>query len=317
MSAKKVFICHASEDKDRFVLGFAGQLRATGIDAWVDRWEILPGDSLVDRVFEEGIKNAGAMIIVLSRNSVGKPWVKDELNTGVVEKIEKGVKLIPVVLDDCEIPECLKSIVRIRIGDVDSYDREYSQIVNAILGQYEKPPLGAVPAYVHTKVDVLPGLSRIDTIVLKAVCEISLESGSELVDAGAIESQLTALEVDRPTMLESLEVLSERGQLELGKVLGPPSISHVRTTRSGFEAFARAFIPEYSRVFDEVTVALIEARVADNAGLASTLQQPRRLIDHVLDVLVGRGLIKFGESFGGYKHRQVFYVSPQLKRMGR
>jgi len=40
----KVFISHASEDKDRFVTGFATKLRAFGLDAWYDLWEIGPGD---------------------------------------------------------------------------------------------------------------------------------------------------------------------------------------------------------------------------------------------------------------------------------
>jgi histidyl-tRNA synthetase len=69
----KVFISHASEDKERFVLDFATKLRNTGIDAWLDKWEMLPGDSLVDKIFEEGIKNASAFIVVLSSNSVNKP----------------------------------------------------------------------------------------------------------------------------------------------------------------------------------------------------------------------------------------------------
>jgi len=44
----KAFISHASEDKVRFVLGFATKLREKGIDAWLDRWEIKPGDSLAE-----------------------------------------------------------------------------------------------------------------------------------------------------------------------------------------------------------------------------------------------------------------------------
>ena len=44
----KVFISHASEDKERFVLGFAAKLHIDGVDAWIDRWEIMSGDSLVD-----------------------------------------------------------------------------------------------------------------------------------------------------------------------------------------------------------------------------------------------------------------------------
>ena len=54
----RVFISHASEDKERFVLAFGQRLRDDGVDAWVDKWEKLPGDSLVDRIFEEGLKEA-------------------------------------------------------------------------------------------------------------------------------------------------------------------------------------------------------------------------------------------------------------------
>lgn len=51
----KVFISHASEDKDRFVINFSTKLRSKGIDTWLDKWEMRPGDSLIDRIFEEGI----------------------------------------------------------------------------------------------------------------------------------------------------------------------------------------------------------------------------------------------------------------------
>jgi len=102
----KVFISHASEDKDRFVLDFASRLRAHGIDAWLDRWEMLPGDSLVDKLFEEGLHSATAVVVVLSTNSVDKPWVREELNAAFVKHVDSGTKLIPVVLDDCRVPEC-------------------------------------------------------------------------------------------------------------------------------------------------------------------------------------------------------------------
>jgi hypothetical protein len=49
----RVFLSHASEDKARFVVPFADGLRARGLDVWVDRWEMLPGDSLVAKIFVE------------------------------------------------------------------------------------------------------------------------------------------------------------------------------------------------------------------------------------------------------------------------
>jgi predicted RNase H-related nuclease YkuK (DUF458 family) len=77
----KVFIGHASEDKERFLRAFATKLRQeAGVDAWVDEWEIYPGDSLVQKISEEGLKDAEAVIIVLSEHSVDEPWVREELS---------------------------------------------------------------------------------------------------------------------------------------------------------------------------------------------------------------------------------------------
>lgn len=68
----KVFVSHATEDKDRFVFAFAEALRAEGVYAWLDVWEMQPGDSLVDKIFTEGIGEADAVIVVSrSRASIG------------------------------------------------------------------------------------------------------------------------------------------------------------------------------------------------------------------------------------------------------
>src|SRR6056297_3656707 len=117
----KVFISHASEDKPRFVTAFATKLRENGVNAWLDKWEMLPGDSLVDKIFEEGLKEADAIIIILSHNSVDKPWVREELNAGVMKRISKGSRIIPIVLDDCVIPESLKSTLWEKIERLDEY----------------------------------------------------------------------------------------------------------------------------------------------------------------------------------------------------
>src|SRR5437867_4102745 len=139
----KVFVSHASEDKDQFVLAFALKLRNNGVDAWVDRWEMLPGDSLVDRIFEQGIKNAQAIIVVISTNSIKKKFVREELNAALVKRINEASKLIPVIIDDCEIPESLKSTVWEKIRDLNNYDAEFERILLSIYGKYDKPALGS------------------------------------------------------------------------------------------------------------------------------------------------------------------------------
>ena len=141
----KVFISHASEDKDRFVLEFAKKLRENGVDAWVDVWEMLPGDSLVDKVFYEGIKNARAMIVVLSNYSVEKPWVREELNRGFLDRLSGKCRIIPVVIDECPIPEPLRSTIWQKIDNLDNYEIEFNRILEAVYGRINKPALGSPP----------------------------------------------------------------------------------------------------------------------------------------------------------------------------
>ena len=122
MEAPKVFISHASEDKERFVIDFATKLRAKGVDAWVDKWEINPGDSLIDKI-NQGLDDCDVFIIILSETSVNKPWVREELNTAIVNRIDENTKLIPIIIDkNIQIPSLLKSIFRVTIEDLYNYD---------------------------------------------------------------------------------------------------------------------------------------------------------------------------------------------------
>src|SRR5476649_1562305 len=93
----KVFICHASEDKLRFVIPFATALRDKGVEAWVDQFEILAGDNIVEKIFSEGIEQASAVIAVVSQASLSKPWVREEISVAFVRRIEGRCKLIPIV----------------------------------------------------------------------------------------------------------------------------------------------------------------------------------------------------------------------------
>ncbi|HWI66088.1 MAG TPA: toll/interleukin-1 receptor domain-containing protein [Symbiobacteriaceae bacterium] len=139
--SQRVFISHASEDTERFVLGFARKLLARGVDAWVDRWEILPGHSLVDKVFD-GIASAKAIVVVLSKHSVDKPWVREELNAAFVRRVSNRCRLIPVVIDDCEVPVALESTVWERIHDLNHYESEFERILHAIYGRSMRPGIG-------------------------------------------------------------------------------------------------------------------------------------------------------------------------------
>jgi hypothetical protein len=186
----KLFVSHASADKDRFVRRFAMRLREQGIDAWVDEWEMNPGDSLLDKIFEEGLKNCEAVIIVLSKHSVSSQWVREELNASFIQRIEKSTKLIPVRIDACEVPECLKSTIWQDIPDLDDCDAQIRRIVNAAFGQYDRPPLGEPPAHIASSSPPLKGLTRIDSSILNTACQIAIEGDSPFVNAELLIERL-------------------------------------------------------------------------------------------------------------------------------
>ena len=107
----------------------------------------------MDKIFEEGIKNAEAIIVVISKFSINKPWVREELNAAFIKKIENKIKLIPVIIDDCEIPECLKNTVWQKIKDINHYDEEFNHIVSSIFNYSLKPQIDKVPEYAESYIE--------------------------------------------------------------------------------------------------------------------------------------------------------------------
>jgi len=307
----KAFISHASEDKQRFVLAFAERLRATGIDAWLDRWEMLPGDSLVDKIFEEGLRNASAVVVVLSANSVNKPWVREELNSAFVKRVNSGSKLIPVVLDACNVPEALASTLWERIDNLAAYDESFHRIVAAITGTREKPALGTLPVYVTSPIREIGGLSRIDNLVLKAASELAMKNGHDMVNGPDLQTFDFLATVPAQELNDSLEVLEQAGIVTVTQLIGmdlPP----FRVTTYGFQQYAKAYIDGYDRLVGQIALAIVNQTLRDNQAIRAHLKVNQFLVDHALDVLESQRYIRLSRSIGGHVH--IIDVSATLKR---
>ncbi len=69
----RVFLSHASEDKADFAEPLGRALASLGISPWLDKWEIRPGDSLVRKLFDEGVHAVDAVIVIVSQYSADKP----------------------------------------------------------------------------------------------------------------------------------------------------------------------------------------------------------------------------------------------------
>ena len=308
----KVFICHANKDKDDFVLDFATKLRSKGIDAWVDIWEIYPGDSLVDKIFEEGITNAQAVIVVLSKYSVDQPWVREELNVSMVKKITESIKLIPVVIDDCQVPECLQSTAWVVIKSLENYEEEVDRIVMSIFDQRDKPPIGRPPTYSQTEIDVLSGLTKVDSIVFKLSCEKAIENSHRHVNTESILEQGSSLDIPPEEFFEALEILDRKGYIKAGRNAGVRGIPFFSITSYGFDKYARVYIDNYDSVLKSVVSQIVNHNKKDNSSISASLNQPQMIVDHFLEVLERKRLIKVVRHLGTPR---ILDVSPELKRM--
>lgn len=98
-----IFISYSHHDK-LFVDALAKQLVRHHVNIWLDRWELSIGDSILEKV-QGAIDESSALLVVLSKSSVNSEWCKKELTSGLLKELEeRRVFVLPVLLDDCEIP---------------------------------------------------------------------------------------------------------------------------------------------------------------------------------------------------------------------
>ena len=310
--APKVFISHASEDKERFVLSFAKALLQNKIDAWVDQWEMRLGDSIVDKIFDDGIAQASAVIVILSNFSINKPWVREEMNSAFVQRVNKGTRLIPVILDDCDVPTSLQSLQWIKINDPSSFEEPLQRVISAILGTSDKPPLGNLPAYTKYLGETIGDLPVMDSAVLKFACEEALIIGHENIDSCKVFLINGQPRFPMAELKDSLKVLDQQKLIKCRDLIGGPELPRVLITSLGFEIFAKNCIKDYSTVASAVIASIVNREILTNQALAKELAREPFLIDHILDLLKNNGDISLAELSGGLK--RIYNVSPILKR---
>jgi len=311
----KVFICHASEDKERFVLDFAKKLREKGVDAWVDKWEIQLGDNLVDKIFEEGIKECNTCIIILSKFSVTKPWVKEELSSAVVKRIEENIKLIPIVIDkDIEIPQSIKHLLRKPINDLSNYEEEFKDILMSIYGVTSKPPLGEEPSFA-TKIRSIPGFSKVDSTTLKIVGEIiyAKDDVGRLVNANEVIEKALPFELTKEEVIDSLEVLESNGYWEISRNIGGIEWSNIIVTSHGFIKYCEIFIKEFDEIFKGVISSIMNEGLKTSAEIASKLRCKLVMVNSLLDYFENCGYIGLVREVGR-RGAIIFKITAEGKR---
>lgn len=307
----RVFISHSSEDKDRFARALATKLRAKGVDAWLDEWEILPGDSLVQKLFADGLQPATAVIAVLSNASIRSRWVREEIDYAFVKRVNEGSRLIPVLIDDVEVPPQLQSTLWYRVKDLSNIDSDVLRLVDAIVGQKSAPPLGALPPYLAAggRPD---GVQPSDWFVLELSAKKRMQDRTGLVNRQELLEAAQAVGLSGDDALDTVEVLDRRGLVRNRGALGQRCVAYSVTT-TGFGEWLQATSQGLDSVFDSVCVALVNTQQRWAHEVAAALGQPEAVVDYVFEVLEQQDLVSLRKSLGT-RSACVAGVTAELRR---
>lgn len=128
----RIFISYSHSDSE-FAGKLDAELRKNSIDVWIDRKEILVGDSLIEKI-REGIDSSQYVCAVLSKNSILSSWVKNELDVAMNQQIEnKEVKVLPLVIEnDIELPLFLKGKLYIDFSRTKDFNDGVNQIMRRV-----------------------------------------------------------------------------------------------------------------------------------------------------------------------------------------
>lgn len=137
----KVFISYSTKDKD-IALRIHDKLEENGLLPWIDRNKIAVGRDLTDTI-SKAIEACGFIVVLLSKESVKSDWVAQEVALALEKEKDYADRLgniiIPVLIDDCQLPDnlaFLKDRLWVPITSDDySFDESMDRLCQSIKDQ--------------------------------------------------------------------------------------------------------------------------------------------------------------------------------------
>ena len=109
-SRRRVFLSHSRADRD-IVLQVAAALITHRLPVWLDRWELKPGDSIIERI-ESGIAASGYMVVFLSPASARSRWVRREMSSALMAELtDRSITVVVALLpgsSETDVPGLLR-----------------------------------------------------------------------------------------------------------------------------------------------------------------------------------------------------------------
>jgi len=130
----RVFLSHRSPDKD-WAEKLGSRLRENGVNAWLDKWEIEPGDSIVDRI-DSGLARSDCLLLVLTPDSVRSSarWVRKEWQAYLSGRLSRtgSKRLIPLLVRNTRMPAVLQDIKYIDFRNEADFDDRFVDLYKTL-----------------------------------------------------------------------------------------------------------------------------------------------------------------------------------------
>jgi TolB-like protein len=105
-----VFVSYVAEDRER-VRPLVAALESQGLSVWWDQH--IQAGARWDRSIDQALRTARCVVAMFSRASIDAHWVREEAHHGL-----GSAKLVPVLLDDVELPIGFRTVQCIRLAGV-------------------------------------------------------------------------------------------------------------------------------------------------------------------------------------------------------
>src|SRR5262245_13290173 len=123
-----VFLSHSNKDR-LFVTRLAEDLTKAGLRVWLDQWHIKVGDSFAQAI-DEAMRASRFLVIVMSPDYFQSAWTTQEWQSGLAEEFEvDGVRLIPILYRDCNVPPVLRTKHWVDFRDDGQYESVLARLV--------------------------------------------------------------------------------------------------------------------------------------------------------------------------------------------
>jgi hypothetical protein len=132
----RAFYLRSSKSK-KSIKKLASDIHSNNIKVWCADFEFGIGNSITAKI-EEAVKKSDFLVVVLGKTSPAFRWVIDELEA-ISEKLSKkgqSVTMLPVILDNCDIPLFIRSP---KYADYEKEPKEtYDKFISIIRHKIEK-----------------------------------------------------------------------------------------------------------------------------------------------------------------------------------